>query len=97
MYVLLFPSRNCWPCTGVLLRILSTLQAQTTASWPHKRTVCQLKPLHYVQIKLLASARSKGKQLGYAGAQHEVHELTADAFGDVDIALFSAGGDRSKE
>jgi aspartate-semialdehyde dehydrogenase len=45
----------------------------------------------------LASARSAGKRLPWRDREVEVRELTADAFADVDIALFSAGGGRSKE
>lgn len=48
-------------------------------------------------LKLLASKRSVGKKLTYKGAEITVEELTHDSFKDVDIALFSAGGDISKE
>lgn len=53
------------------------------------------------RVKALASARSAGKTLPYAGlganANGEliVEEMTPDSFADVDIALFSAGGDVS--
>ena len=46
--------------------------------------------------KMLASARSKGKSIDFCGRTYTVEELTADSFGDVDIALFSAGGAQSK-
>jgi aspartate-semialdehyde dehydrogenase len=46
---------------------------------------------------LLASARSTGKKLRYRGQEIAVTELTRDAFKDIDIALFSAGGSISKE
>ena len=45
----------------------------------------------------LASARSAGRELEYLGKPFAVRELTADAFEGVDIALFSAGGSRSRE
>lgn len=45
----------------------------------------------------LASARSAGKKLPWKGGEVEVRELTEDAFDGVDIALFSAGGGRSKQ
>lgn len=45
----------------------------------------------------LASARSAGKKLPWKDREVEVQELTEDAFEGVDIALFSAGGGRSKE
>jgi aspartate-semialdehyde dehydrogenase len=48
-------------------------------------------------LKLLASARSAGKSLPYAGASIRVEELTAASFDDVDLALFSAGGSVSTE
>lgn len=47
-------------------------------------------------IKLLASARSKGKKLTFKGEEIEVEVLGEDSFKGVDIALFSAGGDTSK-
>src|SRR6266542_3202474 len=49
------------------------------------------------KLTLLASARSIGKQLKFCGKEIRVKELTKDAFGGIDIALFSAGGAISKE
>jgi aspartate-semialdehyde dehydrogenase len=49
------------------------------------------------KLKLLASARSAGKKMTFRGEEITVEELTHDSFGDVDIALFSAGGGISKE
>jgi len=48
-------------------------------------------------LKLLASSRSAGRKIIYEGKEYEIEEMTHDSFNDVDIALFSAGGDRSKE
>ncbi|NOZ23101.1 MAG: aspartate-semialdehyde dehydrogenase [Planctomycetes bacterium] len=48
-------------------------------------------------IKMLASHRSVGKKLPFRGEDIAVEELKKDSFGDVDIALFSAGASRSKE
>ncbi len=48
-------------------------------------------------IRFLASARSEGKELVFRGAPVTVETLTKDSFKDIDIALFSAGGDRSLE
>lgn len=48
-------------------------------------------------LKLLASKRSAGKQVAFRGEMLTVEELTKDSFRDVDIALFSAGGDISRE
>ena len=41
-------------------------------------------------LKLLASARSKGKTIRYGDRSWVVEEATAEAFDDLDIALFSA-------
>ena len=45
----------------------------------------------------LASHRSAGKRITFAGEEIEVRELNKDSFKDTDIALFSAGASRSKE
>ncbi len=45
----------------------------------------------------LASSRSAGRKLPWRGGEVEVRELTADSFDGIDIAIFSAGGGRSKE
>jgi aspartate-semialdehyde dehydrogenase len=47
-------------------------------------------------IRLLASARSAGKTVAFAGVDHKVQETTDQSFQGIDIALFSAGGDVSK-
>ena len=51
----------------------------------------------FSKIKMLASKRSLGKTVEFKGQKYTVEELTKDSFADVDIALFSAGGARSKE
>jgi len=48
-------------------------------------------------LKVLASSRSAGKRIEYKGKKYTVEELTRNSFTRVDIALFSAGGARSKE
>ena len=48
-------------------------------------------------LKLLASKRSAGKTMTFKGEEITIEELTHDSFEGVDIALFSAGGGRSKE
>ncbi len=48
-------------------------------------------------LRLLASARSAGKKLTYKGTEITIEELKHDSFKGIDIALFSAGGDISKE
>jgi aspartate-semialdehyde dehydrogenase len=48
-------------------------------------------------LRLLASARSAGKQIEFTGAKHTVEELTKNSFKGIEIAFFSAGGSISKE
>ena len=48
------------------------------------------------ELRLLASARSKGKSMSFAGRQIGVQELTENSFSGIDIAFFSAGGSISK-
>ena len=48
-------------------------------------------------LVFLASARSAGKRLSYAGEEIEVRAVSAEAFDDVEIAIFSAGATRSRE
>jgi aspartate-semialdehyde dehydrogenase len=48
-------------------------------------------------LKLLASERSVGKKLTFAGEQIAVELLTEDAFKGVDLVLSSAGGGLSKK
>jgi aspartate-semialdehyde dehydrogenase len=49
------------------------------------------------RVIALASSRSAGKKLPYAGGELTVEEMTPASFEGVDIALFSAGGSVSKE
>ncbi len=49
------------------------------------------------ELRLLASERSAGKTLSIDGATHDIGLANGDAFDGVDIALFSAGGDASRE
>jgi len=49
------------------------------------------------RVIALASSRSAGKKLPYAGGELTVEEMTPESFDGVDIALFSAGGSVSKE
>lgn len=49
------------------------------------------------ELRLLASERSLGKSLDFRGTAVDVQLLTAGSFSGIDIALFSAGGDRSLE
>lgn len=47
-------------------------------------------------IKMLASSRSAGKTIQFKGKEYVVEQMTDKSFDRVDIALFSAGADRSK-
>src|SRR5215213_5096121 len=49
------------------------------------------------KLTLLASGRSAGKTLPFAGESLTVHELTEESFTGVDLALFSAGGSISQK
>lgn len=48
-------------------------------------------------IRLFASDRSKGKKLKFKGADIKVEDLSRSKFRGIEIALFSAGADRSLE
>ena len=49
------------------------------------------------ELKLLATAKSAGRKLGFRGREVVVEELTASSFNGVDIAIFSAGGGTSEQ
>jgi len=49
------------------------------------------------KLTLLASARSVGKKLTFRGHDITVRELTKESFAGTAIALFSAGGNISRE
>lgn len=48
-------------------------------------------------LKLLASAKSRGRAIRYNGSSYKVEELKAQSFAGIDVALFSAGAARSLE
>jgi aspartate-semialdehyde dehydrogenase len=49
------------------------------------------------ELRLLASQRSAGSTVDVGGRPSEVGRATPDAFDGVDLALFSAGGDTSRQ
>ncbi len=49
------------------------------------------------ELRPLASERSEGREIDYLGRPRRVRRLTEDAFEGIQIALFSAGGARSRE
>ena len=60
-------------------------------------TVLQERNFPIAKLTLLASPRSAGKSVEFAGKSYRIEELTKDSFKGVHIALFSAGGSISKE
>lgn len=60
--------------------------------------VLEERDLGITELYLFASARSAGKEIIFRGKKYIVEELTESSFDrDIDIALFSAGGDISKK
>ncbi|MGK0289489.1 MAG: aspartate-semialdehyde dehydrogenase [bacterium] len=49
------------------------------------------------ELRLLASARSVGKEVQFKGETVKIQELTHDSFEGIDVAFFSAGSSRSVE
>jgi aspartate-semialdehyde dehydrogenase len=49
------------------------------------------------ELRLLASGRSAGRTVSLDGRTYDIEKAAPDAFDGVDIALFSAGADVSKE
>jgi len=49
------------------------------------------------RLRLLASERSVGKEVGFGGSVHSVQKLTTESFKGAAIALFAAGSTISKE
>lgn len=60
-------------------------------------TVLNRRDFPIAELRLLASERSVGRSIEYRGKKYPVSELCYDSFAGIDIALFSAGGDRSLE
>ncbi len=49
------------------------------------------------ELRPLASSRSAGKKVPFRGKEVQIQELTENSFEGIKIALFSAGGDISKQ
>lgn len=58
--------------------------------------VLEERAVPHSSLRLLASARSAGAEIPFAGKNIRVEELTETSFEGVDVALFSAGGSASK-
>src|ERR1700760_1891747 len=48
-------------------------------------------------VKALASARTAGQKISYGDGSLTIEKLTPESAQNVDVALFSAGGDISRE
>jgi aspartate-semialdehyde dehydrogenase len=59
--------------------------------------VLEQRSFPFDKITFLASHRSAGKTISFNGTDYTVQELTEKSFGDIDLALFSAGGGISKK
>ena len=59
--------------------------------------ILQQRDFPFDSLKVLASSRSAGKKIEFKSKKYIVEELTKNSFERIDIALFSAGGARSKE
>ncbi|MBI4430194.1 MAG: aspartate-semialdehyde dehydrogenase [Candidatus Omnitrophica bacterium] len=60
------------------------------------REILESRNFPVASIKLLASERSVGKTYKFRGENVAVQTLTPDSFKGIEVALFSAGADRSK-
>jgi len=60
-------------------------------------SILEQRDFPFDSLKVLASSRSAGKKIEFKGKEYIIDELTADSFENIDLALFSAGGARSKE
>lgn len=61
------------------------------------RDLIEQRGFEYSELRLFASARSAGKTLTVNGAEIVVEDIATADFAGIDIAIFSAGGDTSKE
>jgi len=61
------------------------------------RALLERSPFPFDRVRLLASARSAGSTLPFAGTDITVEDATTADLSGIDIALFSAGGATSKE
>jgi aspartate-semialdehyde dehydrogenase len=68
----------------------------TGAVGPEVLSILAERSFPAAEVVPFASARSAGTRVAYGDEQLEVRELTEDALGGFDLALFSAGGGTSK-
>ena len=60
-------------------------------------SILEQRDFPFDSMKMLASSRSAGKKINFKNKEYTIEELTEHSFAGIDIALFSAGGARSKE
>jgi aspartate-semialdehyde dehydrogenase len=61
------------------------------------RELLEVRAFPFERIKFLASARSAGKKLSFAGSEHMVEELVPEAFDDVDLAIGSTPDETARD
>jgi aspartate-semialdehyde dehydrogenase len=82
---------------GVVMSVNVAIAGATGAVGQEFLTVLAERNFPIKNLRLLASSRSAGKTVDFAGETYTVEELTKDSFKGIDIAFFSAGGSVSKE
>ena len=60
-------------------------------------TVLERRNFPVANVRPFASGKSAGKKVSFRGQQIPVEELTERSFDNIDIAFFSAGGERSRK
>jgi aspartate-semialdehyde dehydrogenase len=58
--------------------------------------VLEQRDFPFDSLRVLASSRSAGKKIVFKGKEYVVEQMTEKSFDRIDIALFSAGAERSK-
>ena len=78
-------------------RLVVAVAGATGAVGREMLSVLEGRDFPATEVIALASARSAGTTVPFAGGELTVKELTEDSFEGVDIALFSAGGSTSEK
>lgn len=61
------------------------------------RELLEARKFPFKRLKFLASARSVGRELPFAGRTHKVEELKPEAFDDIDLAIASTPDDVARD
>ena len=89
---------SCGSCSSGSLSAPSIAVAGVTGAVGQEfLAVLEQRNFPFSRIKMLASARSAGKEVTFKGKNYQVEELTEKSFAGVDIALFSAGSSITKK